>query len=177
MLIRNFPGSAASSARLFTGESLETARTTRAGLFVALEYVNSPSETTSLPRSSTQSRPGDAQIEQPFGHVGRDLLRSQDAHVIDAGIVDRGPVGHVRGARRRPGRRPRRVAWWRARASLWAGPGEAWQRSSQTRAVAGPRRAERRRGQCAPGAARAQCAPGSGRRCRSESHGLGFDAR
>ena len=39
----------------------------------------------------------DAQIEQPLGHVRRDLLGSQDAHVVDAGVVDRGPVGHVRG--------------------------------------------------------------------------------
>ena len=39
------------------GESPATASTTRIGSDVALEYCSSPSETTSLPVSSTQSRP------------------------------------------------------------------------------------------------------------------------
>ena len=35
---------------------------------------------------------GEAEIEQAFGHVHRNLLRAQDAHVGDARIVDGGPV-------------------------------------------------------------------------------------
>ena len=41
--------------------------------------------------------PGDAEVEEPVGHVDRDFLGSQDAHVADAGIGDRGAVGHIRG--------------------------------------------------------------------------------
>src|SRR5262249_31958867 len=35
---------------------------------------------------------GDAEIEEPLGHVERDLLRPQDAHVVDARVVDVGLV-------------------------------------------------------------------------------------
>ena len=40
--------------------------------------------------------PGDADVEEAVGHVGADLLRAEDAHLVDAGIVDAGPVGHHR---------------------------------------------------------------------------------
>ena len=42
--------------------------------------------------------PGDAEVEEAVGHVDRDLLRPQDPHLVDAGVVDGGAVGHVRGA-------------------------------------------------------------------------------
>jgi hypothetical protein len=32
---------------------------------------------------------GDAEVEQPFGDVARDLLGPQDANLVDAGVVDR----------------------------------------------------------------------------------------
>ena len=35
---------------------------------------------------------GDPDVEQPLGDVGRDLLRSQDAHLGDPRVVDRRPV-------------------------------------------------------------------------------------
>ena len=35
---------------------------------------------------------GDPEVEQPVGHVGRDLLGSQDADLADPGVVDGGPV-------------------------------------------------------------------------------------
>ena len=31
---------------------------------------------------------GDAEVEQALGHVGGDLLRPQDAHLVDARVVD-----------------------------------------------------------------------------------------
>jgi len=40
--------------------------------------------------------PGDAQVEQPVSDIGRDLLGSQDAHVVDARVVDVGAVVHRR---------------------------------------------------------------------------------
>ena len=42
--------------------------------------------------------PGDAEVEEPVGHVDGDLLGPQDPHLADAGVLDAGPVGHVRGA-------------------------------------------------------------------------------
>ena len=45
------------SARRRTGESPATASTTRMGLAVSLEYDSSPSDRTSAPVSSIQSRP------------------------------------------------------------------------------------------------------------------------
>ena len=33
--------------------------------------------------------PGDAEVEQALGHVGGDLLRAQDPHLVDARVVDR----------------------------------------------------------------------------------------
>ena len=39
---------------------------------------------------------GDAEVEQALGDVARDLLGPQDAHLVDAGVVDRRP-----GSRRR----------------------------------------------------------------------------
>ena len=38
---------------------------------------------------------GDAEIEHALGHVRRDLLRAQDPHLVDARIVDLGPVGDI----------------------------------------------------------------------------------
>ncbi len=43
--------------------------------------------------------PGDTEIEEALGDVSRDLLGTQYPHVVDAGIVDAGPVRHVRGTR------------------------------------------------------------------------------
>ena len=37
---------------------------------------------------------GDAQVEEAVGHVHRNLLGAQDADLVDAGVVDAGPVGH-----------------------------------------------------------------------------------
>ena len=42
--------------------------------------------------------PGDAEVEQPVGHVDRDLLGPQDPHLVDPGVVDRGAVGDIGGA-------------------------------------------------------------------------------
>src|SRR5207249_955920 len=41
---------------------------------------------------------GDAEVEHAIGHVARDLLGPQDAHLVDAGILDRGPIGDLRRA-------------------------------------------------------------------------------
>ncbi len=54
------PGPVPARARSDTHETSEpvgTARTTRMGLAVALEYRRTPSDVTALPRSSIQSRP------------------------------------------------------------------------------------------------------------------------
>ena len=68
---------------------------------------------------------GDADVEHALGDVARDLLRAQDAHLVDARVVDA-----CRGSRRRSratprGRRRRTAAGWRVRASPWAGRGGA----------------------------------------------------
>ena len=56
----------ARSASVLNGESSATARTTRIGLAVAFEYWSWPSETTSTPRSSTQSRPVMPRSKRPL---------------------------------------------------------------------------------------------------------------
>ena len=57
--------------------------------------------TTSALRSSIQSRPGDAEVEATLGHVLRDLLRTEDAHFVDARVVDGGAVVDVGAAQHR----------------------------------------------------------------------------
>ena len=42
--------------------------------------------------------PSNAEVEEAVGHVDRDLLGTQDPHLIDARVVDAGSIGHVRGA-------------------------------------------------------------------------------
>ena len=49
--------------------------------------------------------PGDAEVEQAVGHVLRDLLRAEDAHLVDARVVDA-----CRGSRRRSRATPPRSA-------------------------------------------------------------------
>ena len=39
--------------------------------------------------------PGDPEVEAALGHVARDLLRTQDADVVDTRVVDGGPVVDV----------------------------------------------------------------------------------
>jgi hypothetical protein len=39
--------------------------------------------------------PGDPDVEEPVGHVARDLLGTEDAHLVDAGIGDRRLVLHL----------------------------------------------------------------------------------
>ena len=43
--------------------------------------------------------PGDAEVEAALGHVLRDLLRAEDAHLVDARVVDGGAVLDVGAAR------------------------------------------------------------------------------
>ncbi len=71
------------------GLSPATATTSLIGLLVALEYFSSPRLSTTLPVSSTQSRPVIPTSKRPFGDVRRDLLGPQDPDRLDAGIVDR----------------------------------------------------------------------------------------
>jgi hypothetical protein len=59
----------------------------RMGRDVAFEYRIWPSDTTSAAVSSTVAA-RDAQVEQAVGHVPRDLLRAQDAHLVDARVGD-----------------------------------------------------------------------------------------
>ena len=40
---------------------------------------------------------GDPEVEHALGHVGRDLLGTQDPHLADARVVDRGLVVNRRG--------------------------------------------------------------------------------
>ena len=75
--------------------------------------------------------PGDPDVEHAVGDVARDLLRAQDAHLVDAGVVDAAAVVDVGAARRPRGRRPRTAAWWRVRASPWGGRGGASARLSR----------------------------------------------
>ena len=45
--------------------------------------------------------PGDAEVEPALGDVLRDLLRAEDAHVVDTRVLDRGAVVDVGAARHR----------------------------------------------------------------------------
>jgi len=54
---RRVPRCSARSARVRYGDASATASTTRMGFEVAFEYSSWPSDTTSAPRSSIQSRP------------------------------------------------------------------------------------------------------------------------
>ena len=69
--------------------------------------------------------PGDAEVEEPLGHVGGDLLGAQDAHLVDARVVDARLVLDGRRARRRAGRPPRRARGWASPANPWAARGGA----------------------------------------------------
>ena len=80
------------------GESAPTASTTRAGLDGGLGVGQLAERDHVAPPLLDAVAPGDAEVEEPVGHVDRDLLGPQDAHLADAGVVDGGPVGHVRGA-------------------------------------------------------------------------------
>ena len=74
------------------GESPATATTTRIGLRGGLRVLQL-AEADDVAGGLLHPVPaGDAEVEQALGHVGRDLLRAQDAHLVDPGIVDVGLV-------------------------------------------------------------------------------------
>ena len=102
VLTRRRPGRSAtdfaSSASVLAGESAPTASTMRAGLRGGLGVGELAERDHLAPPLLDAVAAGDAEVEQAVGHVDRDLLGAQDPHLVDARVVDAGPVGHVRGA-------------------------------------------------------------------------------